>query len=153
MQFVSHVNRLSERESDTSTLVPVDPERHALEVRIEHAKNRVTFGQPLADRQAIQWMIADSAVEIEATKWITLRAAWLADRGQDNRHQAAMAKLYGANMANRVVDRMLQIHGGMGMVRSYPVERFYRDVRSYRIGEGTSEIQRMIIARDIAGQG
>lgn len=120
-----------------------------MEMSIEHAKNRVTFGQPLADRQAIQWMIADSAVEIEATKWITLRAAWLADRGQDNRHQAAMAKLYGANMANRVVDRMLQIHGGMGYTRELPIERWYREMRVFRIFDGTDEIQRYIIARNL----
>src|SRR5258706_14473423 len=94
-----------------------------LEMSNEHAKNRVTFGQPLAERQAIQWMIADSAGEIEATKWVTLRAAWLADRGLDNRHQAAMSKLYGANMANRVVDRMLQIHGGMGYTPRPPIQR------------------------------
>ncbi len=120
-----------------------------MEMSIEHAKNRVTFGQPLSDRQAIQWMIADSAVEIEATKWITLRAAWLADRGQDNRHQAAMAKLYGANMANRVVDRMLQIHGGMGYTRELPIERWYREMRVFRIFDGTDEIQRFIIARNL----
>jgi acyl-CoA dehydrogenase len=120
-----------------------------LEMSLEHAKNRVTFGQPLAERQAIQWMIADSAVEIEATKWITLRAAWLADRGLDNRHQASMAKLYGANMANRVVDRMLQIHGGMGYTRELPLERWYRQMRVYRIFDGTDEIQRLIIARNL----
>ena len=120
-----------------------------MEMALEHAKNRHTFGQPLADRQAIQWMIADSAVEIEATKWITLRAAWLADRGQDNRHQASMAKLYGANMANRVVDRMLQIHGGMGYTRELPIERWYREMRVFRIFDGTDEIQRFIIARNL----
>ncbi|HEX9035943.1 MAG TPA: acyl-CoA dehydrogenase family protein [Ktedonobacterales bacterium] len=120
-----------------------------LEMSIEHAKNRVTFGQPLAERQAIQWMIADSAVEIEATKWITLRAAWLADRGLDNRHQASMAKLYGANMANRVVDRMLQIHGGMGYTKELPLERWYRQMRVFRIFDGTDEIQRFIIARNL----
>jgi acyl-CoA dehydrogenase len=120
-----------------------------LEMAIEHAKNRVTFGHPLAERQAIQWMIADSAVEIEATKWITLRAAWLADRGLDNRHQAAMSKLYGANMANRVVDRMLQIHGGMGYTRELPIERWYREMRVFRIFDGTDEIQRFIIARNL----
>ncbi|HEV2457309.1 MAG TPA: acyl-CoA dehydrogenase family protein [Ktedonobacterales bacterium] len=120
-----------------------------LNMAIEHARNRVTFGEPLASRQAIQWMIADSAVEIEATKWITLRAAWLADRGLDNRHQASMAKLYGANMANRVVDRVLQIHGGMGYTRELPIERWYREMRVFRIFDGTDEIQRFIIARNL----
>ena len=120
-----------------------------MEMALEHAKNRHTFGQPLADRQAIQWMIADSAVEIEATTWITLRAAWLADQGLDNRHQSSMAKLYGANMANRVVDRMLQIHGGMGYTRELPIERWYREMRVFRIFDGTDEIQRFIIARNL----
>ena len=120
-----------------------------LEMAIEHAKNRVTFGQPLADRQAIQWMIADSAVEIEATRWITLRAAWQGDQGLDNRHQASMAKLYGANMANQVVDRVLQIHGGMGYTKELPIERWYREMRVFRIFDGTDEIQRFIIARNL----
>jgi acyl-CoA dehydrogenase len=94
-------------------------------------------------------MIADSAVEIEATTWITLRAAWLADKGLDNRHQSSMAKLYGANMANRVVDRMLQIHGGMGYTRELPIERWYREMRVFRIFDGTDEMQRFIIARNL----
>ena len=120
-----------------------------LNMAIEHARNRTTFGQPLAARQAIQWMIADSAVEIEATRWITLRAAWLADQGLDNRHQASMAKLYGANMANEVVDRVLQIHGGMGYTKEMPIERWYREMRVFRIFDGTDEIQRFIIARNL----
>ncbi|MFI5272243.1 MAG: acyl-CoA dehydrogenase family protein, partial [Ktedonobacterales bacterium] len=120
-----------------------------LNMAIEHANNRVTFGKPIADRQAIQWMIADSAVEIEATKWITLRAAWMADQGLDNRHQASMAKLYGANMANQVVDRVLQIHGGMGYTKELPIERWYRELRVFRIFDGTDEIQRFIIARNL----
>lgn len=120
-----------------------------LGMAIEHAKQRITFGKPIAERQAIQWMIADSAVEIEATRWITLRAAWLADQGLDNRHQASMAKLYGANMANEVVDRVLQIHGGMGYTKELPIERWYRELRVFRIFDGTDEIQRFIIARNL----
>jgi acyl-CoA dehydrogenase len=120
-----------------------------LTMAIEHARNRVTFGKPIAERQAIQWMIADSAVEIEATRWITLRAAWMADQGLDNRHPTSMAKLYGANMANRVVDRVLQIHGGMGYTRELPIERWYREMRVWRIFDGTDEIQRFIIARNL----
>ena len=77
-------------------------------------EERVTFGKPIAERQAIQWMIADSAVEIEATKWLTFHAAWLAEQGRTPATPPSMAKLYGANMANRVVDRVMQIHGGMG---------------------------------------
>lgn len=120
-----------------------------LGMAMEHAKNRTTFGKPIADRQAIQWMIADSAVEIDATKWITLKAAWMADEGMDNRHQASMAKLYGANMANRVVDRVMQIYGGMGYTKELPIERWYRELRVFRIFDGTDEIQRYIIARNL----
>ena len=120
-----------------------------LAMAIEHAKTRHTFGEPLSARQAIQWMIADSAVEIEATKWMTYHAAWLDDQGIDNRHQASMAKLYGANMANHVVDRVLQIHGGMGYTKDLPIERWYREVRLFRIFDGTDEIQRYIIARNL----
>ena len=120
-----------------------------LQMAIEHANTRVTFGQPIGERQAIQWMIADSEVEIEATKWLTFHAAWMAEQGQDTRHVASIAKLYGANMANQVADRVLQIHGGMGFTRELPIERWYREMRVWRIFEGTDEIQRFIIARDL----
>lgn len=120
-----------------------------LQMAVDYSKQRVTFGQPIAGRQAIQWMIADSAVEIQATKWLAFHAAWKADQGQDNRHEASMAKLYGSNMVNRVVDRVMQIHGGMGYTKEMPIERWYRDVRVTRIYEGTDEIQHFIIARDL----
>jgi acyl-CoA dehydrogenase len=120
-----------------------------LQMAIEHANTRVTFGKPIADRQAIQWMLADSAVEIEAAKWLALRAAWQAEQGRDTRHLASMAKLYGAGMANRVVDRVLQIHGGMGYTKELPIERWYREMRVWRIYEGTDEIQHYIIARNL----
>jgi len=118
-----------------------------LQMALDYSKQRVTFGEPIANRQAIQWMIADSAVEIQATKWLALHAAWKVDQGLDNRHEASMAKLYGAGMANRVVDRVMQIHGGMGYTREMPIERWYRDLRVTRIYEGTDEIQHFIIAR------
>ena len=120
-----------------------------LQMAIDYANSRVTFGQPIAERQAIQWMIADSHVEIEATKWLALHAAWLAEEGEDTRHSASVAKLYGSNMANRVADRVLQIHGGMGYTKELPIERWYREVRLWRIYEGTDEIQRFIIARNL----
>jgi acyl-CoA dehydrogenase len=120
-----------------------------LQMGIDYAKTRVTFGEPIAERQAIQWMIADSAVEIEAAKWIVLRAAWMAEKGLDARHQSSMAKLFGANMGNRVVDRVLQIHGGMGYTKELPIERWYREARLWRIYEGTDEIQRRTIARNL----
>ncbi|MBX6352533.1 MAG: acyl-CoA dehydrogenase family protein [Thermoflavifilum sp.] len=120
-----------------------------LQMAIDHAKQRVTFGKPIAERQAIQWMIADSHVEIEATRWLVLYAAWLAETGQDTRHYASVSKLFGANMANRVVDRVLQIHGGMGYTKELPIERWYREMRVWRIFEGTDEIQRYIISRNL----
>jgi len=120
-----------------------------LNMAIEYAKQRVTFGHPIAERQAIQWMIADSAVELEAARWLVLNAAYTLDRGEDNRHLAAMAKLFGSNVGNRVVDRVLQIHGGMGYTKELPVERWYREARLWRIFDGTDEIQRMIISRNL----
>lgn len=120
-----------------------------LQMAIDYAKERETFGKPIADRQAIQWQIADSAVEIEAARWIVLNAAFTLDIGEDNRHLASMAKLYGSNMGNRVIDRVLQIHGGMGYTKELPIERWYREARLWRIYDGTDEIQRLIIARNL----
>ncbi|MFC0273671.1 acyl-CoA dehydrogenase family protein [Metabacillus herbersteinensis] len=120
-----------------------------LQMAIDYSKERETFGKPISERQAIQWQIADSAVEIEAAKWLVLNAAFTLDQGEDNRHLASMAKLYGANMGNRVVDRVLQIHGGMGYTRELPIERWYREARLWRIYDGTDEIQRLIISRNL----
>ena len=85
-----------------------------VEMGMEHARQRVTFGEPIANRQAIQWMVADSAVEIEALRWLVLAAAWQVDQGLDSRQSQSMAKLYGGVKANEIVDRVLQMHGGMG---------------------------------------
>ena len=120
-----------------------------VEMAMEHAGNRVTFGQPIAERQAIQWMLADSAVEIEALRWLVLAAAWQVDAGLDSRQGQSIAKLYGGLKANEIVDRVLQIHGGMGYTRELPVERWYRELRLLRIYEGTDEIQRRTIARNL----
>ncbi|UAL50282.1 MULTISPECIES: acyl-CoA dehydrogenase family protein [Metabacillus] len=120
-----------------------------LQMAIDYSKERETFGRPIADRQAIQWQIADSATEIEAAKWLVLNAAFTLDQGEDNRHLASMAKLYGSNMGNRVVDRVLQIHGGMGYTRELPIERWYREARLWRIYDGTDEIQRLILSRNL----
>jgi acyl-CoA dehydrogenase len=116
---------------------------------IEHANTRETFGQKIAERQAIQWMIADSGVELEALRWLVLNAAWQVDQGVDSRHAQSIAKLYGGQKANEIVDRVLQIHGGMGYTRELPVERWYRELRLLRIYEGTDEIQRRTIARNL----
>ncbi|MBI2881776.1 MAG: acyl-CoA dehydrogenase family protein [Candidatus Tectomicrobia bacterium] len=120
-----------------------------LEMASQYARQRVTFGKPLADRQAIQWMIADSATEIAAARLLVYQAAGEGDRGRNVRSQAAMAKLYASEMVGRVADRTLQIHGGMGYMKELPIERMYRDVRYTRIAEGTSEILRHLIARGI----
>jgi acyl-CoA dehydrogenase len=120
-----------------------------LQMAIDHANTRETFGAPIGTNQAIQWMIADSETELEAARWLILRAAWTIDAGLDARHSSSMAKLYGAGMVNRVIDNVLQIHGGMGYTRELPIERWYRQVRLFRIFEGTDEMQRLIISRDL----
>jgi acyl-CoA dehydrogenase len=120
-----------------------------LQMAIDYAKTRRSMGHPIADYQAIQWMIADSQVEIEGAKWLTLYAAWRAEKGLDTRHASSIAKLSGAVMANQVVDRVLQIHGGMGYTKELPIERWYRELRLLRIYEGTDEIQRRTIARNL----
>jgi alkylation response protein AidB-like acyl-CoA dehydrogenase len=120
-----------------------------LAMAVEYANARKAFGQTIGAHQAIQWMIADSEVELEAARYLTLLAAWTVDEGRDPRHQTSMAKLSGATMANRVVDRVLQIHGGMGYTRELPIERWYREARLWRIFEGTDEIQRRTLARDL----
>ncbi|MBM2622549.1 acyl-CoA/acyl-ACP dehydrogenase [Actinoplanes sp. LDG1-06] len=121
----------------------------ALGMAVDYANTRETFGRTIGENQAIQWMLADSEVEIEAARWLILRAAWTVDQGWDPRHASSMAKLYGANMVNNVVDRVMQIHGGMGYTRELPIERWYRQVRLMRIYEGTDEMQRLIISRDL----
>ena len=120
-----------------------------LEMAIGHAKERNTFGKPLADRQAIQWMIADSALEIQLARSLTYETLRRAQAGDDIGTSASMCKLYCSEMVGRVADRSVQIHGGMALMRGFNLERFYRDIRHYRIGEGTSEVHRMLIARDL----
>ncbi len=120
-----------------------------LEMAIRYSKERVTFGQPLATRQAIQWMLADSEVEVMASRLLVHQAAWIADEHRTIRNEAFIAKLYATEMAQRVSDRALQIYGGMGYTREVPIQSFYRQVRVWRIGHGTSEIHRMMIARNL----
>jgi len=120
-----------------------------VEMSVAHANQRVQFGKPLASKQAIQWMLADMATEVQAARLLVHRAAWLADQGRRIFREAAMAKLFAGDMAFRVADRALQIHGGMGYMRAGSVERLLRDNRVGPIIDGTSEIQRLIIARDL----
>ena len=121
----------------------------ALEMSVEYANTRETFGAKIGTNQAIQWMIADSEVELEAARSLVLRAAWTVDQGREPRHASALAKLYSAGMVNRVLDRAIQIHGGMGYTKELPLERMYRHARLIRIYEGTDEMQRLIISRDL----
>ncbi len=121
----------------------------AFDAAIKYAKNRVQFGQPISKFQGIRWMIADMATEIEAAKQLMLSAAALKDSGKKFSAQASMAKLFASEMVNRVTARALQIHGGYGFVKDFPVERFYRDARVFTIYEGTSEIQRVVISNHI----
>lgn len=120
-----------------------------LEMAVEHAKQRQTFGKPLADRQAIQWMLADSAMELKLARALVYETLRRSEAGDDIGSAASMCKLYCSEMAGRVADRSVQVHGGMALMRGFNLERFYRDMRHYRIGEGTSEVHRMLIARDL----
>lgn len=120
-----------------------------LELSVAYAKERRTFGQPLSERQAIQWMLADSATEIAHARALVYEALRQASAGKDPSEAASMCKLFASEMVGRVSDRAVQIHGGSGVIRGAIVERMYRDVRHYRIGEGASEIQRMLIARSL----
>jgi butyryl-CoA dehydrogenase len=125
--------------------------RAALEAAVAYAKERHAFGHPIADFQALQWKIADAATEIELARNMLYKAAWLKDQKRSYTKEAAIAKLYASEMAERVCYNAIQIHGGYGYSREYPVERIYRDARLMTIGEGTSEVQRMIIARYTLG--
>lgn len=121
----------------------------AFEEALQYAKERHTFGVPIAQHQAIQWMLADAATEIQAARMMVYYAAWLKDQGRPFSKQASMAKLMASEVAERVCRDAIQIFGGYGYSREYPVERIYRDARLMTIGEGTSEVQRMVIARHI----
>lgn len=121
----------------------------ALDASVKYAQERQAFGKPIADLQAIQWMIADSSMELEAARLMVAKAAWLKDHGEKFSHDAAMAKLFASEAADRACWKAIQIHGGAGYLRDFPVERFYRDNRLTLIGEGTSEILRLVIARNI----
>ena len=119
----------------------------ALEASISYAKERRTFGRPIADRQAVRWMIADSATQVEAARRLTYRAASLQDAGEPFVMAASMAKLFSSRAAVECADRAVQIHGGAGYFAPTTVERLYRDAKITEIYEGTSEIQRLVIAR------
>jgi butyryl-CoA dehydrogenase len=119
----------------------------ALDASVAYAKERVQFGKPLAAQQAIQWMIADMATQVDAARLLVYRAAWCIDHGRPYSTEGAMAKLFASETATKVADRAIQIHGGYGYTESYPVERNYRDAKITELYEGTSEVQRMVISR------
>ena len=120
-----------------------------LELSTEYAKTRVTFGEPIANRQAIQWMLVDMAISAYAIRNAVYHAAWKMDRGERATKEAAMVKVLATEAANKAADAAVQIHGGMGYMKGTAVERFYRDLRLTRIYEGTSEILRMVVAREL----
>src|SRR5262249_37415630 len=121
----------------------------AQQLAIAYAKERETFGARLASRQAVQWMIVDNEIDIRTSLWLTLLAAHKADHGEPYRTEAAMAKLIASEAGGRVVDRAMQIHGGYGMTKDLPLERWYREMRIRRVGEGPNEVQRPIMAPDL----
>ena len=118
----------------------------------DYAKERRQFGQPIAAFQAIQWKLADNATRIEAARLLTYRAAYLKDQGVRTTRESSMAKLYASEIAVKAADDCVQIHGGYGFVKDYPAEKYFRDVKLLTIGEGTSEIQRLVIARQLLAQ-
>ncbi|MDI6753331.1 MAG: acyl-CoA dehydrogenase family protein [Thermodesulfobacteriota bacterium] len=124
-----------------------------LQLALDYAKQRVQFGKPIARYQAIQWMLVDMSVEIHASRLMLYHAAWKADQGMDIIRESGMAKLYSSEMLCRAADKALQIHGGMGYMKECPIEGIYRKARASRIGEGTSEIQRILLARKLLQDG
>jgi acyl-CoA dehydrogenase len=125
--------------------------QRCIEEAVGWAQQRTTWGEPIAARQGVQFMLADSAVELDAARLLVYRTAWLADQGRDVRIDAFKAKLFATEMAQRVTDRCLQIFGGRGYAKDSPIQSFFRQVRLWRIGHGTAEIHRWMIARDMLG--
>ena len=121
----------------------------AFEEAVRYAKERQTFGQAIAEHQGIAWKLAEAATQIQAARLMVYYAAWLKSQGQPFTKEAAMAKMFASEMAEQVCRDAIQVHGGYGYSREYPVERIYRDARLMTIGEGTSEIQRLVIARHV----
>jgi alkylation response protein AidB-like acyl-CoA dehydrogenase len=124
----------------------------ALEAALKYAKERVQFDQPIANFQAIQWMLADGFTELEAARLLTYRAAFLEDQGKKIPKESAMAKLFSSELAVRASSNAVQIHAGYGFTKDYPVEKFYRDSKLGTIGEGTSEVHQLVIGQALTGQ-
>lgn len=123
----------------------------ALDIAIEYARGRHAFGGRLADKQGLQWMMVDSEIEIRAARLLIYQAAWKAQLGEEFRNESSIAKVYATEMANRVIDRCVQICGARGVTRALPLERWYRELRIKRIGEGPSEVHRLVVGRNLVG--
>jgi acyl-CoA dehydrogenase len=126
---------------------------HVLELMVDYANERKQFNQKIGDFQMVQQMLADSVIEVNAARWMVYQAAWMLDQGFDAREQIAMVKVHAAETLGRVVDRAVQVFGGMGFCKELPIERYYRDARVYRIFDGTSEIHRTVIAKSTMKKG
>jgi alkylation response protein AidB-like acyl-CoA dehydrogenase len=121
----------------------------ALDSALKYSNERIQFGQPISNFQAVQFMLADMAMKLEAARLLVYQAAWLKDRGKPFTKEAAMAKLFASEVGEECCHKAIQVHGGFGYITEAHVERYYRDVRLTEIGEGTSEIQRLVIAREV----
>ncbi|MFQ5724513.1 MAG: acyl-CoA dehydrogenase family protein, partial [Terriglobia bacterium] len=124
----------------------------AFDAALQYSRERKQFGQPIARFQAIQWKLANMKMEIEASRYLTYQAAWQAEQGQPDTRLSAMAKLFSGEVCVRAAEQSVQTHGGYGFIKDYPVEKFFRDSKLCTIGEGTSEIQRLVIARQLLGK-
>jgi alkylation response protein AidB-like acyl-CoA dehydrogenase len=145
--------RILDRGRITIGALAVGLGRGALEESLRYAAERTAFGQPIAEFQAIRWMLADMKLENEGARLLVYRAAVLADSGRPFSRESSMAKLFASESATRACNKAIQIHGGYGYTRDFPVERYFRDAKLCEIGEGTSEIQRTIIARELFRSG
>ena len=123
--------------------------QRAIEIAIAYAKERAAFGRKLAEHQSIQWMIADSEIELHASRLMVLHAGWQHEQGSEIRHESSICKVFVAEAVNRIIDRAVQICGALGVSGDTPLEHFYREVRAFRIYDGPSEVHRMVIARDV----
>jgi butyryl-CoA dehydrogenase len=121
----------------------------ALDESVKYSKERIQFGKPIGTFQAVQWMIADMATDVEASRFLTYHAAWCYDQGMPYSKEAAMAKLFASETATRQTDRAIQVHGGIGYIKGTKVERLYRDAKITEIYEGTSEVMRMVISGNL----
>jgi alkylation response protein AidB-like acyl-CoA dehydrogenase len=145
--------RILDRGRITIAALAIGLGRAALDAARRYAQDRTQFGRAIAENQAIQWMLADAATELDAARLLTWRAASMQDQGQRTTLESSQAKLFAAQAAMRACNSAIQIHGGYGYIREFPVERYFRDAKLCEIGEGTNEIQKMIIARHLLGRG